>query len=609
MSKQLLSGEKMQILYNSKDKYYKSPFGCIRQNELCVLRIKIPLSYCSVSVSLCIKNETGFEMIVPFRLETTEDDYEIYTTRFSLFTNDLYFYYFKITTQNGRFDLFKKSDDTNIYDGDLWQLTCFDKEYDTPADFKGRVMYQIFPDRFAKCGTVDKTGKLEPYQLHSDITDTPVYLPDEEGRILNNDFFGGNLKGITEKLSYLKNLGIGIIYLNPIFMAYSNHRYDTADYKKIDPMLGTEQDFISMCKEAHRLDIKIILDGVFSHTGSNSVYFDANSVFGNGAVSNCNSPYRQWYQFEEYPNRYTSWWGIDTLPCVDELNESYMDYIIYSEDSVISHWMKLGADGFRLDVADELPDEFINALHKKLKEINPDALLIGEVWEDASNKISYSKRRRYLSDSNLDSVMNYPFKDAILGYVKREITGKDFSERIMTIVENYPRPVLDCLMNLLSTHDTPRIITALSQKGDGMTKSEKAKFKLAGSELDRALALEKVAAILQFTLPGNPSIYYGDEIGMQGFEDPLNRAFYQWDNPNTSLKAFYQNLANLKNENLAIKYGDIEFCEADDNLVEYARIYQNEKVYVAVSRKDKIKREGRILLEILTDEIHAVIYQ
>ncbi len=599
----------MRILYNSKNEYYKYPFGCLRQNEMCSLRIKIPVSCQTISVSLCIKNETGFEMNVPFQPETIDGDYEVYTTTFSLFANDLYFYYFKITTKNETFDLFKQGDDTNMALGDLWQLTCYDKDYDTPADFKGRVMYQIFPDRFAKSGFVDPSGKLEPYHMHANTMETPVYWPNEQGRITNSDFFGGNLKGITEKLPYLKQMGIGIIYLNPIFMAYSNHRYDTADYMRIDPLLGTERDFAALCQEAHKLDMKIILDGVFSHTGSNSVYFDAQGIFGNGAVSNQQSPYRDWYQFEDYPTKYTAWWGIDTLPCVNELNESYMDYIINSQDSVIAHWMNLGADGFRLDVADELPDEFIAAFHKKLKEINPQALLLGEVWEDASNKISYSKRRRYFSDSNLDSVMNYPFKEAILGFVKGEITGKDFAERIMTIVENYPRPVLDCLMNLLSTHDTPRIITALSGRGAGMSKAEKANFKLTGSDLERALALAKVSALLQFTLPGNPSIYYGDEIGMEGFEDPLNRAFYDWEHPNISLQAFYQKLTHLKNENKAVRGGDIIFQEAGDSFIEYARIAQNETVYVAVSLGKKIEKQGKILLEIATDDIYAVLYQ
>ena len=380
----------MRILFNSKNEYHKSPFGCLRQNELCTLRIKIPISCQTETVCLCISSENGFKMTVPFILESTDGDYEVYSTKFSLFTCDLYFYYFNIKTRNESFDLFKQGDDTNIAVGDLWQITCFDKDYDTPIDFKGRVMYQIFPDRFAKSGEVDPKGKLMPYELHNDTSDTPVYLPNENGRITNSDFFGGNLMGIIEKLPYLKSMGVGIIYLNPIFMAYSNHRYDTADYKRIDPLLGTEDDFRILCEKAHKLDIKIILDGVFSHTGSNSIYFDAEGIFGDGAVSNPDSPYREWFQFEDYPHRYTSWWGIDTLPCVNELNQSYMDYIIYSEDSVICHWMKLGADGFRLDVADELPDEFIAAFHKKLKEVNPDAILLGRCIKQ--NKLQQTEK-------------------------------------------------------------------------------------------------------------------------------------------------------------------------------------------------------------------------
>lgn len=599
----------MRILYNSKNEYYKSPFGCVRQDELCTLRIKIPISCQANEVLLIVSNESGFKMTVPFALELTDGDYRVYRTQFSLFECNLYFYYFKIKTKNESFDLFKQGDDTNIAFGDMWQLTCYNKNYDTPEDFKGRVMYQIFPDRFAKAGGVNPEGKLTPYLLHKDTSENPVYLPDKNGRITNSDFFGGNLMGITEKLPYLKDMGVGIIYLNPIFMAYSNHRYDTADYKKIDQLLGTEEDFKILCREAHKLDIKIILDGVFSHTGSNSIYFDAEHVFGNGAVSNPASPYKEWFQFEDYPHRYTSWWGIDTLPCVNELNQSYMDYIINTEDSVICHWLKLGADGFRLDVADELPDEFIEAFHKKLKEVKPTAMLIGEVWEDASNKISYGIRRRYFSNSELDSVMNYPFKEAILSFVTGKISGYGFADRIMTIVENYPRPVLDCLMNLLSSHDTPRIITALSGKGEGMSKTEKAKFKLSDEELDRALLLVKAAALLQFTLPGNPCIYYGDEIGMEGFEDPLNRCFFQWEKQNLSLQSFYKKLAILKNENNAIKRGEIIFQQTGNNFIEFARKSQNETVYVAVSIGEKREHGGEKLMEISADDVYAVIYK
>jgi len=598
----------MRILFNSKNEYHKSPFGCLRQNQLCTLRIKIPISCETEKVYLCIRSEGGIELTVPFAFESAEGDYEVYSTQFSLFACDLYFYYFNVVTQNESFDLFKQGDDTNIACGDLWQITCFDKNYDTPVDFKGRVIYQIFPDRFAKFGEADTKEKLLPYELHKDLKETPVYLPDRNGQILNNDFYGGNLMGIVQKLPYIKDMGAGIIYLNPIFMAYSNHRYDTADYKKIDPLLGTEEDFKILCREAHKLDIKIILDGVFSHTGSNSIYFDAKNIFGNGAVSNPDSPYREWYQFEEYPHRYTSWWGIDTLPCVRELNQSFMDYIIYSEDSVLCHWLKLGADGFRLDVADELPDEFIEAFHKKLKEVKPDAILMGEVWEDASNKISYGKRRKYFSNTELDSVMNYPFKNAILEFVTGRIKGKDFAERIMTIAENYPRPVLDCVMNLLSSHDTPRIITALSGKGEGMSKTDKAEFKLQGEELNRAVNLTKVSALLQFTLPGNPSIYYGDEIGMEGFEDPLNRCFFQWEEQNVSLREFYKKLSFLKNQNEAIKRGDIVFREVGDKFIKFTRKWQSNVVYIDVSMEKELEYSGNPILEVYADNIKAVIY-
>lgn len=599
----------MRILFDSKNKYYKYPFGCLRQNEICVLRLEIPVSCHTTNVKLCIGNEDGFEMLVPFEKEKTNFDYECYRCEFSLYAKGLYFYYFKIETAESKFNLYKQGSDTNMEEGDLWQVTCYDKDYDTPSEFKGKVMYQIFPDRFYKYGNADTKDKLEPFIIHENTDDIPVYLPNEQGKIVNNDFFGGNLKGISHKIPYLKEMGVGIIYLNPIFMAYSNHRYDTADYKRIDPLLGTEADFADLCKEAHKSGIKIILDGVFSHTGSNSVYFDSNHIFGNGAVSNEKSPYREWYMFEQYPHKYTSWWGIDTLPCVDEMNESYMDYIIFGSDSVIEHWMKLGADGFRLDVADELPDEFIAAFKKRLKEINPDALLIGEVWEDASNKISYSKRRKYFSESELDSVMNYPFRDAVLGFVKGNISGVDFADKVMTIVENYPRPVIDCLMNLLSTHDTRRVLTELSGKGDGMSKIDKAEFCLNGEELERTLNLEKACAFLQFMLPGNPCIYYGDEIGMQGFEDPLNRAFFKWDDINSDLQEFYKKLSRLKNTNKAISRGDISICECNERYIKFSRSYEYKTAYIEICLNGKLADRENILFEFSCNDISMMVYK
>lgn len=598
----------MRILYNSKDEYHKTPFGCLRCGESCKLRIKIPADCRTVSVRLCIYAENGFEMLVPFEKTGESDGYEIYFSEFSLFARGLYFYYFKIRTENEEFDLFKQGNDTNIADGDVWQVTCYADEYDTPSEFKGRVMYQIFPDRFARSEKCNATGKLEPFFIHENVNETPVYAPNDEGEILNNDFFGGSLNGIKDKLSYLNGLGVGIIYLNPIFFAYSNHRYDTADYKKIDPLLGDEKDFSALCDEAHRLGMKIILDGVFSHTGSNSVYFDKEHIFGNGAYSNENSPYRQWYMFQKYPDEYTSWWGIETLPCVDEMNGDYMDYVIFSPDSVIAHWLRLGADGFRLDVADELPDDFIYALKKRMKEIKENSLLIGEVWEDASNKISYGSRRKYFSYSELDSVMNYPFKDAILMFVKGKISGKEFENRIMTVLENYPKPVVDCLMNLLSTHDTRRVLTEISDIGFDMSKEEKAKFLLSGDDLKRATELEKAAVLLQFTLPGNPCIYYGDEIGMEGYEDPLNRRFFDWSRADCELKGFYGELARLKNENKVLKSGSFRFLKVSESYIKYQRFIGSEAVTAEIFVGGKLEKRENSLVEFFGEHVSATLY-
>lgn len=599
----------MRILFDSKNKYHKNPFGCLNINEKCTIKIDIPKSCKTKSVKLCIKNEEGFLMYVPFKKGTERELYETYTTNFSLFENGLYFYHFIVTTENEEFDLYKDGDNTNICAGDLWQVSCIDAHSDTQTFFTGKVMYQIFPDRFAKSGNINPSGKLKPYIIHKNMTETPVFLPDQNGIILNNDFFGGNFKGILEKLSYLKELGVAIIYLNPIFFAYSNHRYDTADYKKIDPLLGTEKDFKILCDNAHDLDIKIIIDGVFSHTGSNSIYFDKEHIFGNGAVSCESSPYRSWFTFEQYPHKYTCWWGIDTLPCVDEMNESYLDYIIKSDDSVINHWINLGADGFRLDVCDELPDEFILAFKKKLNEIKPDSILIGEVWEDASNKISYGKRRKYFIDNELDSVMNYPFKDAILGFIKGELSGFDFKTHILTIVENYPTHVLNQLMNFLSTHDTKRVLTEISGMGNNLTKSEKAEFRLKGDTLLRAISLLKAAVIIQFTLPGNPCIYYGDEIGMEGFEDPLNRGFFAWDEINTKLLDFYKKLTKLKNENEAFQLGEIEFVDAEKNYIKYMRTRDDKTFCVEILLNKKLQKNRNSILFVESDYVCADVYE
>ncbi len=530
----------MRILYDSKDLKFKKPFGCVKEKEDMDISIHIPKSVETISVTMLFKTDFGVYKEFSLNKSGEYELYDIYSGTFSIDDVGLYFYFFKIEAKHSAFSLYKYGyNDTNIEEGDFWQLSCLPADYKTPDGFKNQVMYQIFPDRFYKEGKCDLTGKLEPYVVHNDFNEVPVYTPDYKGEILNNDFFGGNLKGIEKKLPYIAELGVGIIYLNPIFKAYSNHRYDTADYKTIDPMLGTYDDFVSLCKKAKEYGIKIILDGVFSHTGSNSTYFKE-------AQGNPDSPYRKWYKFIDYPDTYESWWGITTLPNVEELTPEYMDYIIRDKDSVIAYWLNAGASGFRLDVADELPDEFIKALRARVKEVNPEAIVIGEVWEDASNKISYSKRREYFTGAELDAVMNYPFNNAVLAFVNNYITAQEFSNTVMTIVENYPQESVACLMNSLSTHDTVRVMTLLGGQSLEGDKHFKAHNFLTGGAYENAAEKLKLASFLQYVLPGNPCIYYGDEIGMQGFEDPLNRRFFTWDKINEDLFSHYKKLGEIK---------------------------------------------------------------
>lgn len=553
----------MRILFDSRSAFHKTPFGCLKTNERCRFTVLIPESCKTLRAFLLFDADDGFSMSVPMQKEQSEQKeacdsgYEQFTAETALYREGLYFYHFRIETEGSSFELFKSgTSDTNIGEGQLWQVSCLPEDAHAPEEFFGTVYYQIFPDRFYKEAILPAPGKLTPYTLHENETDVPDFLPDEHGKILNNDFFGGNLAGIRAKLPYLASLGITAIYLNPICKAFSNHRYDTADYKTVDPLLGTEEDFSALCESAHGLGIRILLDGVFSHTGSDSIYFDKNGRFGGGAYSDPASRYRSWYQFDG--DAYTSWWGIDTLPCVNELAPSYLSYIIDGEDSVIAHYLSLGADGFRLDVADELPDEFIARLTRRVHELKPGALVLGEVWEDASNKESYGVRRKYFVGGELDATMNYPFRDAILSLVTETIHADEFSDRIMTIVENYPSDVLHCAMNSLSTHDTPRILTLLSGAAFPEDKAARAAFRLSPEERERALSRMRTAIFLQFVLPGSPAIYYGDEAGMEGLEDPFNRAFFPWGREDNDLTAFYRTLIRFKRSLRPLRSGSTE---------------------------------------------------
>ena len=359
----------MRILYDSKELAFKDPFGTLIPHQTCTLNIHIPSTVQATKVEcLLLREDQSPAQTAVLEFKMKKGAYDIFQGKFSIAECGLYFYFFRVHTKSHCFRLYKAGDGTNMEAGDLWQVSCVPADYTTPDWAKGAVMYQVFPDRFHKSGKCDLTGKLEPYTVHSNWYDEVEWQPTREGLVLNNDFFGGNFKGITEKMDYIASLGVTILYLNPISKSFSSHRYDTGDYKTPDPMLGTEADFVAMCEEAHKHGIKVILDGVYSHTGSNSLYFDREGTFGGkGAYCSKESPYYSWYQFYNFPNSYNSWWGFYTLPTVNKMDPAFLDYIIDAEDSVVAHWLKLGADGFRLDVADELPDAFILRLRNRIQ--------------------------------------------------------------------------------------------------------------------------------------------------------------------------------------------------------------------------------------------------
>ncbi len=579
----------MYIPYNSRKDYHKSIFGAVEENTPVVFRIVMPRNFSVSAAYLAVKEEFSREKkLIPMEWECMQGEgEEWWRVEFTPDKAGLYFYHFEYDTPFGRSVILLNKEGYGILNtpGRDWQMTVYEKGFTAPDKFKGGIIYQIFPDRFAFSGK-EKKDIPEYRILRADRENEPYWKPDEKGITLNNDFFGGDLEGIREKLDYLQRLGVSCIYLNPIFKAHSNHRYDTGDYLTIDPLLGDEKDFQKLCRDAKKKGISIILDGVFSHTGDDSVYFNKYSNYPSvGAYQSQNSPYYNWYKFRTFPDDYECWWGIKILPEVTEENEDFLRFIT-GENGVLRKWMKLGADGWRLDVADELPDVFLDRLRTAVKAEKEDALVLGEVWEDASNKVSYSVRRRYLLGKQLDSVMNYPFADAIIHFVRTGDTSS-FSETVMTVLENYPKTVVDVLMNHIGSHDTMRIINALA--GESLAnkpRSWQSGKKLSDYDYEKGIKLVKLASTVQFTLPGIPSIYYGDEIGMQGYADPFNRGCFIEENAEHSLLEHYRKLGNIRRSNSCFKEGSFRFISCERACVAYVREDENQSILVIANRNE-----------------------
>ena len=534
-------------VYDTWDLSCKSIFGAIKQFETCRFAIRLSKEIRPDFPPVLVLFSTGFkERFIHMQPSGETDGCIIYSCEYEARYSDVHYYYFSYTSGGIRHYIKRiNCHEGAEQEGDLFQLTVYAKDYQTPDFLKGGIMYQIFPDRFCKSGA-PKKNIPEGRVLREDWGGTPWYKPDENGHVWNNDYFGGDFAGIQSKLPYLHELGVTCIYLNPIFEAHENHRYNTADYTKADPLLGTNQEFAELCREAKKLGISIILDGVFSHTGADSIYFNKYGRYPEpGAYQSKGSKYYDWYSFINYPEQYESWWGIDTLPNVDENNEDYTRFIC-GDEGVLHYWLSKGAAGFRLDVADELPDQFLNNLRRSVKKFGKEKIIIGEVWEDASNKESYGVKRRYLLGDQLDSVMNYPFREAIINYVKGG-DPRDFIYSVMTILEHYPKPTIDVLMNFVSTHDIERAINRLGgEYCDDKSKDWMAERRLTDEQYRNGKDLLKTAFALMYFLPGVPCIYYGDEAGMQGYKDPFNRRCFPWGSEDHELIEYVKELGRVR---------------------------------------------------------------
>jgi 4-alpha-glucanotransferase len=597
------------IKYNSQDVNFKSPYGAVPCNCDIEIRIKINKNAPVKNVFLKLGKDVGEDpynqiikaMEMKLEADNKDETYSAYVYKFKTCNKaELLFYTFEIILQDGTTKFYGNNQSElggigQVYKNNpkKYQITTYYEDNKTPDWYKESIIYQIFPDRFFN-GNGDRhinSPKKNSF-IYGKWGDTPFYIRNEKKEIIRWDFYGGNLKGIEKKLDYIKDLGADLIYLNPIFKATSNHRYDTGDYKKIDEILGTEDDFKSLVTNAKNKGMNIMLDGVFNHTGRDSKYFNRYSNYDSiGAYNSVGSYYYDWYNFEKYPDEYECWWGVKDLPCVNEKAPSFVDYIIESEDSVIAHWMKLGVKGWRLDVADELPSEFLVKLREKCHELDKDSVILGEVWEDATNKISYDKRRGYMKGRQLDSVTNYSFKKIFIDYFSNKFDTKKLVMLFENMRENYPRENFYALTNMLGSHDIERIITVCERVAtyiqDEIYRKELHKEKILTedhlSEIigDRILNL---MVTMQMVFPGVPLIYYGDEVGVPGGKDPDNRRTYPWGHEDKEIESMYKNLIKLRKSSKMFSIGDFKQLELGEDTYGVIRKYEDDYALVVINR-------------------------
>lgn len=625
----------MKIYHNSHDLKYRNPFGA----ALCTSKVSLSISApYSASVTLRLWYELSGESLIQMTRAKSESEDEqsensLFTAEIEMPDTGCLVWYFFIIRCGGETLFYGNSPDGFGGEGAMsseeprgYQITVYEKS-PIPTWYKDSIVYQIFPDRFRRgpgwdtlaANNLEMSPSITPgtddlkadYKcgtvkfLEKDWSKKPYYIKNEKGAVTHWPFYGGTLSGIKEKLPYLSSLGVTAIYLNPIFKAASNHRYDTADYLQIDPVLGNEKDFKELTAAAKNAGIRLILDGVFSHTGSDSIYFDKYGNYRNsinshflsnssaadadnentGAYGNPHSRFRSWYNFNSVQEcGYDCWWGVEDLPEVNETEPTYIDFIC-GKNGVLEKWLKAGASGWRLDVADELPDSFIENVRSKIKSVSPDALLLGEVWEDASNKYSHGENRKYLMGHELDAVMNYPFRQALLDFFTGVSDAYKFTRQMMSLCENYPPENFYGNLNLIGSHDRARVLTLLSGADSAADNN--------CTDFSKALHSLRMMTVIQYVMPGVPCIYYGDEIGLLGGTDPENRGTFPWDDDvidtkkgfpfNNTLSEHYRQLGLIYHDHQVLKDGSFKALAINERTLLLIRENTSEKMLTIVN--------------------------
>ncbi len=598
------------LYHDSRDISYRNPTGAVTPGTDVVLKISVENSE-AVSKMICRLWNSAGEKLIHMEFDPSVNGFScIINTGES---HEPLWYYFIAEDTNGNRSYYGNNPGSTGGVGltcfshpPSYQITTYDNDFTTPDWFREGAVYHIFVDRFNKSESYDNSQEIAKGRVHEDWYEAPYHLPGgDREEYFPDDFFGGSLAGIIEKLEYIHSLGVKSIYLSPVFKSRSNHKYDTGDYKTIDPAFGSNEIFTELCEKAGEFGIRIILDGVFSHTGDDSIYFNKYGSYDSlGAYQSKDSPYFDWYMFDEYPDDYECWWGVVSMPTINKRNPHFREFIC-SSDGIAPAWIKKGASGWRLDVADELPMPFLRRLRKGVKNADRDAVIIGEVWEDASRKVSYGSLRNYTYGDTVDSVMNYPARQAMLDFMMHRISSEEAVDMLRSLAENYPRVFSNSVLNLLGSHDRPRVRTFMSDSPDtdGMTKQEQSEFTPDESEYALSAKRVKCAAAFMFSLPGVPCIYYGDEAGLTGMADPFNRATFPWSREDRDILDFFKLISNFRKDNKILIDGDCEYFAQDTDVIACLRKTDKGFVFTAINRNTS---EHRDITVALKDEIEVL---